>query len=151
MKPVFFALTLFAAIAVAFVAGLWVGAPAFQMGDAQYRASIIAYQLRMIEQQQISELKQALEIELNSRLADHGRFLSSPIPTALLRLPSVNSSAIQNAAQYRKSHPFLEPNLSSAASWSPGIDMNTAVVRDEITGQKENQRLIESVLERYVK
>ena len=143
MKKSLAALLAVVASGASFLLGARVGVTAFSQADAQYRASIAAGQLRLIEAQHLDELKQMKELELNARLADHGRYLESHFKWLWPDLASQDDEAITSAARYRATHPFEEPDLSK------GADLSDPFIQGVVAGQKENRVLIEKVVSSY--
>lgn len=57
--------------------GSRIGVQQFELADAKYRASLIAFQLEDLKRQDLTRLETAMQIDLDHRLALHGAYLES--------------------------------------------------------------------------
>lgn len=143
-------------LSVGFLAGTYFGfrqAPnEFIYWDSQFKASLLAYELKRLKAGKIDATVALKEIELDGQLAHFGRHLDSQyfwIMELVLSMPSADEKAIKHASTYRKNNPHIGPDMSDPRSWKPGIDMNGPFIQQTIEGQKENTQLIQTVVERY--
>ena len=149
MKTFLIVAGLILAFAASFFFGTRLGVTAYMQAEAQYRASITAGELRLLERQRIDTLKEVKEIELNRHLADHGRYMDSKFKWLWPMHKSKDNRPIKSAVRYRVSRPFHDPDLSKPEGWKEGVDLESPFVQDVIAGQKENQAQIRKVLEAY--
>lgn len=129
--------------------GLRTGAQEFQFADAQYKASIVAFQLERLSGGDIATLDTLMQIELDYQLALHGEYLDSNWRWMWPEAASPTDREIKHAVNYRLHHPFTEPDMSSPASWKTGVEMNDPFVLEVIAGQRHNKELIAKVLAKY--
>ena len=61
----------------AFLLGTRIGVSQFMLSDAQYRASILSGELKLIKAGKVHVIADAKEIELDGELANHGRYMES--------------------------------------------------------------------------
>jgi hypothetical protein len=134
---------------LSFYAGTRVGVTSFTQADAKFKASVTAGEIRLIEQRRFDDLKGTKELELDSHLANHGRYMSSNLKWLWPGLQSEDDNAITSAVRYRTSHPFEEPDLSKPENWNEGVDLTSPFVQDVMAGQKESQTLVKKVVETY--
>ena len=149
MKNTVAAILIIVSAATSFLVGTRVGVASFTSADAQYQASITAGELRLLDLQRFQDLRTAKEIELNAHLASHGRHMESHLRWLWPELHAADNRAINNAVQYRISHPFAEPDLSKQDNWSDGVDLRSSFAKSVIAGQKQNQALVDRVLKTY--
>jgi hypothetical protein len=110
-KPLVALVVLFVlGVSAAFVAGARVGVDEFLYADAQYRASILAWQLAALRAGKPEAVVERMEEALDSELAAHGRHLESRLAWLWPDLKPKDESAIREAVDYRLSHPFKEPD-----------------------------------------
>lgn len=135
--------------AVGFWEGSRIGVQQFELADAKYRASLIAFQLEDLKRQDLTRLETAMQIDLNHWLALHGAYLESHWKWLWPGLERTSDREIKHAVKFRLQNPFSDPDMSSPTSCKAGIDMNDPFVLDVIEGQRRNQELISKVLAKY--
>lgn len=136
---------------VAFWFGARVGVREFQLADAKYRASIVAHKLGQLQRQDFASVESGMQIELNSQLANHGRHLQSKWRWMWPELESATDGEIRYAAKFRIENTFEEPDMSSPASWKPGIAMTDPFIVNVVEGQRQGKALVAMVLDQYGK
>lgn len=136
-------------IAAAFVLGARVGVTEFLYADAQYKASILAYQLEALRAGKPAIVITGMETSLNGELANHGKYMESRLTWLWPDLRSEDDRPIMNAVAYRIAHPYDEPDESKPESWNPGADMNSQFVKDTIEGQRIMNSYRDKVLRHY--
>jgi|GEM_PF-4624259 len=146
MKYIF---TLFVGIFIGLVLGFYQAPIEFKYYDAEYQASINAALLRSLESGRIDHIKTDLEIELDSSLSNHARYLKSPYNWLFFNLPKKDGEAIRSAVAYRQKHPYSSVDLSLGESWEDGVDMNDPFIKDVVSGQIENNQLKSEMLNLY--
>ena len=140
-------------LVIVFFAGLKLGfylAPIeYLYRDAQYKSSILAFEIRALKSGKIDTIIESKEISLDGELANHGSYLKSNLSWLLPTIEGEDNKAISHAVKYRTENPYTGPDHSKPETWKPGVDMNNAFVKDVIRGQKEIEELKKMVLEKY--
>ncbi|MDB5804344.1 MAG: hypothetical protein JWN73_1666 [Betaproteobacteria bacterium] len=90
-----------------------------------------------------------MELELDAKLADHGRSMESRFTWLFPELGPGDDAAIRRAVAYRQKNPYRAPDLSRPESWKPGMDMHDKFVLDTIEGQKTQRLYRQKVLDAY--
>lgn len=132
-----------------FFVGSRVGTYEHALADAQYKASVLAYELRALKAGKSEPIVTTKEISLNGELANHGRYMESNFGWLWPQLRSSDESPIRRAVAYRLENPYRMPDLASSANWNPGIDMNSDFVKEAIQGQHEMDQHVQRVLRHY--
>jgi hypothetical protein len=140
-----FALGVVVGVAVGARFGLW----EFKLGEAQYKASILATEIQALRAGKVEPIISGMEITLNSELAMHGRYMESPFWWLWPELKSEDEKAIRRAVAYRQAHPFPGVDHTKAENWAPGVDMNSEIVKAVIEGQRIEEHYLRKVLEHY--
>ncbi len=130
----------------AFTLGTRVGVGQFQLADAQYQASVAAYELRWLAAGNTEPLRTAREIHLNAGLAAHGRYLESRMKWLWPGLRSDDERAIRNAVNYSLANHYEEHYLS--VGWSED-DEHAEFRRQLAAQQRESQQYMQRVLALY--
>ena len=123
----------------------------FRYWDAQYKASILAHEIKWLKAGSIDRVIESKEIELDGELANYGRHLNSQYSWIILNTigHSDNSESVAHAVRYRQKNEYSGPDMSSPSNWKSGTDMNSDFVQDVIKGQEENNVLIKQVMDLY--
>ena len=148
-KLIIFLVVFLVGISAAFVAGTRVGVSEFLYADAQYKASILATQLKALRAGKTEPVIVGMEISLNGELANHGRYMETHLAWLWPELRPKDDQAIRNAVAYRMTNPYEGPDLSKPENWNPGIDMESPFVKDTIEGQRILQHYLQKVLKLY--
>jgi hypothetical protein len=135
--------------AITFWEGSRIGVQQFEFADAKYKASILAFQLQALKRQNMSTLETGMQIELNTRLAQHGEYLESNWKWLWPELHSETDREIKGAVKFRLENPYSEPDMSSPSNWNSGMDMSDPFVIGVIAGQRRNKELVAKILAKY--
>jgi hypothetical protein len=144
-------------IAAVFATGLAVGVPIgarvglweFVLADAQYKASLLASDIKSIKAGDSERAVTAMEISLNAELAKHGQYLESHLWWLWPELRSGDDRPIRTAVSYRLASPYVGPDLEKPENWKSGIDMQHPFVREVVEGQRIQREYMRKVLQRY--
>src|SRR5262249_19698985 len=136
-------------LAIGALIGARVGVWEFTLADAQYKASLLASDIKAIKAGNNERVLTAMEISLNAELAKHGEYMDSYLWWLWPELRSSDDHPIRSAASYRLANPYEGPDLERPENWKPGIDMQHPFVRDVIEGQKVQREYVRKVLQRY--
>jgi hypothetical protein len=140
-----------------FLLGILVGVPIgarvgvweFLLADAQYKASILAAELKSIKAGKAEPVVTGMEISLNAELAKHGEYMDSRLRWLWPRLRPNDDRPIRHAVAYRLANPYQGPDLTKSENWNPGVDMQSDFVRLVVEGQRTQEQYLRKVLERY--
>jgi hypothetical protein len=132
-----------------FLMGTRVGMYQFLLADAQYKASILSAEIKQLKAGKVASIIDAMEINLDSELANHGRYMESHFTWLFPELIPKDDQVIKRAVAYRLSNPFVSPDLSKPESWNPGINMDDQFVRETIEGQIVLKRHLQKTLDAY--
>ena len=132
-----------------FLTGARVGMYQFLLADAQYKASILSAEIKRLKAGKVASIVEAMEINLDSELANHGRYMESHFTWLFPELIPKDDQAIRRAVAYRLSNPVAGPDLSKPESWNPGINMDDQFVRETIEGQMVLKRYLQKTLDAY--
>jgi len=142
--------TVFASgLAVGVAIGARVGLWEFMLADAQYKASLLASDIKAIKAGDRERVVTSMEISLNAELAKHGEYIESHLWWLWPELRSRDNSPIRSAVSYRLANPYEGPDLEKPENWKPGIDMQDRFVREVVEGQRTQREYIRKVLQRY--
>ena len=138
---------------IGFYFGFKKGPEEFLYWDAQYKASLLAFELEALKAGNIDGEIENKERSLNSELADHGRYLNSKYGWLFHHFTGreFDPKYIKKAVEYRLENPYTGEDLSDPKSWKPKTDMNSEFVQQVIEVQKEQQELIKRVTDLYSK
>ena len=148
-KLIIFLVVFLVGISAAFVIGVRVGVSEFLYADAQYKASILASQLRALRAGKTDPIIVGMEISLNGELANHGKYMESHLTWLWPDLKSKDDRPIRNAVTYRMANPYEGPDHSKPENWNPGVDMDNQFVKDTIEGQRILNHYLQKVLKHY--
>ena len=149
MKIIAIAFLWLLSLIVSFYIGSRIGVREHYSADSQYKAAILAGDLRLIERNQIDELKAILETQLNAELATYGAYLDSNWQWLWPELRPDTPEAIKSAVAYRASHDFQEPNLADPKNFAPGVSRSDPFVLQIVEGQERNRQQVARVVRMY--
>ena len=144
-----FVVAILVASFAAFVLGVRVGAGQFFLSDAQYRASILSGELKLIKAGKVQVIANAKELELDGELANYGRYMESHFTWLFPELTPEDDQAIRRAVTYRLDNPYKSTDFSKAESFNPGTNMNDKFVLDLIEGQKWQKHYMQKTMDAY--
>ncbi len=133
----------------AFVLGARFGIDQFLLSDAQYKASILSGELKLIKAGKVQVIADAKEMELDGEIANHGRYMQSHLGWLFPEMTPPDDQAIRRAVAYRLENPYIGPDLSKPESWNPGTKMRDAFVLDVIEGQKQQKLYMQRAIDAY--
>ena len=151
MKMILCAIAVIVALFASFLFGTRLGVREFQFADAQYRASLDAFQLEGLSAGKVENIKAQLEIDLDSKLAIYADYTDSHFKWLWPSLQPKDNHAIQHAVRYRITNPYVEPDMSSTQSWKQGVDMQDPFIASVATGQISDQEKRNRVLGMFSK
>ena len=135
--------------AAGFLLGTRVGVHQFLISDAQYKASILSTEIKALKAGKLEPIIESMEINLDSELANHGRYMESNLSWLFPELIPKDDQAIRRAVAYRLENPYTGTDFSRSESWNPGIKMDDQFVRDIIEGQKLQKKFLRKTIEAY--
>ncbi len=146
-------LKFFIAAAIGFCGGVYFGfymAPhEYLLWNSQYKASILAFELRQLQNGNINTIIDSKEISLNGELGLHAEYLESKLNWLLPFRQPFDRKHIQNAVDYRLTNPYTMPDMSKPSSWKEGVNMEDPFIQEVIEGHKILNEQVEQVLELY--
>ena len=132
-----------------FLLGTRVGVHQFLIADAQYKASILSTEVKLVKAGKLEPIIKSMEINLDSELANHGRYMESHLTWLFPELIPRDDQAIRRAVAYRLENPFTAIDFYKPESWNPEIKMDDQFVRDAIEIQKLQKRYLQRTIEAY--
>lgn len=148
-KTVLVAALFLAGLAIGFGMGARVGTYQHGLADAQYKASILAFQLQALKAGKPEPALAGMEISLSGEIANHGRYMDSHLKWLWPEMMSEDDQPIRRAVAYRLANPYELPDHTKPENWRPGVDMESAFVKKIIEGQKEMNTYLEKVLKHH--
>ena len=136
-------------LSIGFIAGARTGSYEFVLADAQYKASILAFQLKALRAGKPESVIVGKEISLDGELPSHGRYMESHLKWVWPELQAKDDKAIRNAVAYRLANPYEAPDHSKPETWNAGTNMNDEFVQGVIEGQKIMNHYQDKVLKVY--
>jgi len=125
--------------------GLW----EFMLADSQYKASLLASDIKALKAGDSERVVTAMEISLNAELAKHGQYMETHLWWLWPELRSSDDRPIRGAVAYRLANPYQGPDLEKPENWKPGMDMQHPFVREVIEGQQIQREYMRRVLQHY--
>ena len=138
-----------AGVAIGVAIGTRVGLWEFMLADAQYKASLLATDIKAIKAGTTEQVVTGMEISLNAELAKHGEYMESYLWWLWPELRSSDDGPIRRAVSYRLANPYEGPDLAKPENWKPEIDMQDRFVREVVEGQRIQREYMNRVLQRY--
>jgi hypothetical protein len=132
-----------------FVTGARVGMYQFLLADAQHKASILSAEIKRLKAGKVASIVEAMEINLDGELANHGRYMESHFTWLFPELTPPDDQAIRRAVAYRLENPYTSIDFSKPESFKPGINMNDQFVLDLMEGQKLQKHYMQKTMDAY--
>lgn len=148
-KKILFGVIILIVFVAGFYSGARVGAHEFLLANSQYEASVLAYQLQALRAGNVETIIETKEIELDGKLAQHGRFLEGYFRWLWSSYFPSDTRSIRSAVRYRVDKPFDGPDFTNPDSWNPGIKMDEPFVQETIEGQEMLNHYKEKVINLY--
>jgi hypothetical protein len=105
MKNILLTLLGIVVLGLTFVIGARVGTQAHLQADAQYKASIAAYNLKALDSNKLDNLRISLEFNVDDNLWLHAQGINNPFLILWPELTNNGNSSLKNAAEYRFQNP----------------------------------------------
>ena len=142
IKAIILSIVFAATISASFFYGTRKGFEEYKLADAKYKASIAAHSLRMLDNNNIDNVRASFEIDLNSNLAWHYDYEHSYWKWIWPELKAKDNKAILNAVNYRIHNDYPDPILSNPANANPEDEFLKQVFEDLALMEEKREKIL---------